>query len=108
VADFDLVHPLRSDVCSEWVVSYGDPNYLAPEVFAGRLCPASDQFSLACTYAAARLHRPAFPGGVLRGRPELGDLAISEKAVLLRALDTDPDRRFSNCREFAGALATAK
>src|SRR5262245_15037175 len=47
VGDFDLVHSLRPDMGSGWVVRYGDRNSLAPEVLAGRLCPASDQFALA-------------------------------------------------------------
>jgi serine/threonine protein kinase len=107
VGDFDLVHPLRADVGSEWVIRYGDPASLAPEVLAGRLCPGSDQFALACAYAALRLDRPAFPGEVARGGLELGALPAAERAVLLRALAADPDRRFPNCRAFADALAAS-
>jgi serine/threonine protein kinase len=107
VGDFDLVHPLRPDVGSGWVVRYGDPNSLAPEILAGRLCPGSDQFALACAYAAVRLGRPAFPGGVMRGRPALGALPAAERAVLLQALAVDPERRFPSCQAFADALAAS-
>jgi serine/threonine protein kinase len=107
VGDFDLVHPLRPDVGSGWVVRYGNPGSLAPEVLAGRLCPGSDQFAPACAYAAVRLGRPSFPGEVARGGPELGALPAAERAVLLRALAADPDRRFPNCRAFADALAAS-
>jgi serine/threonine protein kinase len=107
VGDFDLVHPLRPDVGSGWVVRYGDPAFLAPEVLAGRLCPASDQFALACAYAAARLGRPVFPARAARGEPELGALPLAERAVLVRALAADPDRRFPSCRAFADALAAS-
>jgi serine/threonine protein kinase len=107
VSDFDLVHPLRSDVGSGWVVRYGDPTSLAPEVLAGRLRPESDQFALACAYAAVRLGRPAFPGGVTRGRPELVALPAAEQSVLLQALAADPERRFPNCRAFADALVAS-
>ena len=107
VGDLDLVHPLRPDVGSGWVVRYGDPVSLAPEVLAGRLCPGSDQFALACAYAAVRLGRLAFPGGVARGRPELGAFPAAERAVLLQALASDPDRRFPSCRAFADALAVS-
>jgi eukaryotic-like serine/threonine-protein kinase len=104
VGDFDLVHPLRPGVGSGWVVRYGDPDFLAPEVFAGRLGPGSDQFALASAYAAVRLGRPAFPGGVLRGRPDLAALPAAERAALLRALAADPDHRFPTCRAFADEL----
>jgi serine/threonine-protein kinase len=107
VSDFDLVHPLRQDVDSGWVVRYGDPNTLAPEVIAGRLCPASDQFALACAYAAVRLSRPAYPGGVIKGRPDIDDLPSPERAVLLRALAADPERRFPSCQAFAAALTAS-
>jgi serine/threonine-protein kinase len=107
VGDFDLVHPLRPDVASGWVVRYGDPNSLAPEVFAGRLRPGSDQFALACAYAAVRLGRPAFPKGVMGGRPDLNALPEPERTVLLQALIADPERRFPSCQAFADALAAS-
>lgn len=107
VGDFDLVHPLRSDVGSGCVVRYGDPGTLAPEVLAGRLCPGSDQFALACTYAAVRLGRPVFPSDAARGEPELAALPAAERAVLVRALAADPDRRFPSCQAFAGAVAAS-
>jgi serine/threonine protein kinase len=107
VGDFDLVHPLRPDVGSGWVVRYGDLDFLAPEVLAGRLCPGSDQFALACAYAAVRLGRPVFPQGAARGQPEFGALPALERAVLLQALASDPDRRFPSCRAFADALVAS-
>jgi serine/threonine-protein kinase len=106
VGDFDLVHPLRPDLGSGWVVRYGDPDSLAPEVFAGRLCPGSDQFALACAYSAVRLGRPAFPGRA-RGEPDLRALPATERAVLVRALAADPDGRFPSCRAFADELAAS-
>ena len=107
VGDFELVQTLQPDAGSGWVVRYGDPASLAPEVHAGRLCLGSDQFALACAYAVIRLGRPIFPGGVARGEPELGALPASERAVLVRALASDPDRRFPSCQAFADALAAS-
>jgi len=106
VSDFDLVHPLRPDVGSRWVMRYGVPGSRAPEVLAGRLVPGSDQFALACAYIAVRLGRPAFPGEAL-GEPELVTLPATERTVLVRALAANPDDRFSSCRAFADALAAS-
>src|SRR5262249_13568576 len=44
----------------------GTPQYMAPEVWDGATGPASDQYSLAVSYAELRLGRPPFPE--LRGR----------------------------------------
>lgn len=107
VGDFDLVHPLRPDVGSEWVNRYGDSETLAPEVFGGRLCPASDQFALACAYAGLRLGRPLFFGGAARGQPEVDAFTVAEREVLLQALAPDPARRFPCCESFADALAVS-
>lgn len=106
VSDFDLVHPLRPDVNSGWVVRYGDPTFLAPEVLAGQLSPSSDQFALACTYAVIRLGRPVFAVNTVQRKPDIDDLPAPERVVLARALSAKPDGRFPNCRAFVDALAT--
>lgn len=104
IGDFDLVHRLKWGPESGWVVQYGDRAFLAPEVLAGRLCPASDQFSLACTYANLRLRRPVAFRGPPQRDPDLAPLPTREQAVLARALAADPDRRFPTCQAFTAAL----
>src|SRR6185295_11247676 len=43
----------------------GKPAYTAPETWAGNVGPASDQYSLACTYAEMRFGRAPFTGSGL-------------------------------------------
>jgi len=93
----------------------GTPAYMAPEVWRGKPSKASDQYSLAYTYAELRLGRRAFAStdyaGVmfdhLDNVPNLDPLPEAEKAVLLQALDKKPEERYPTCLGFAQALERA-
>src|SRR5262245_10094860 len=92
----------------------GTPDYASPEVFQGRWSRSLDQFALAVSYWQLRTGRLPFrntPGSLRepcdRSRPDLGPLTPPERTVVARALDTIPDRRWPNCREFMAALTRA-
>ena len=115
VADWDLTHPAHVAEGAAAAARYGDPEYLAPEVWAGWASGPSDQYALACGYARLRSGRPVFP---VWGRaewerchraeaPDLSGLPARERAVVGRALAKDADSRYGSCRDFAGALAAA-
>jgi pSer/pThr/pTyr-binding forkhead associated (FHA) protein len=115
VADWDLVHHAHVAEGAAAAARYGDPAYLAPEVWLGWADGRSDQYALACGYAELRAGRRPFPPGrgsrsALRQagpEPELGGLPAGERGVVGRALAKDPDRRFGSCGEFAAALVAA-
>ena len=85
---------------------------MPPEVWRGRACPASDQYSLALTYAELRLDRRVFTSRELpelmlaqmQHTPDLTGTTIQEQQVLLQALAKDPKRRFDSCLDFVRKL----
>jgi serine/threonine protein kinase len=93
----------------------GTSAYSAPETWKGRVTAKSDQYSLAITYAEARLGRAVFKGSTiyefmiehLQSEPNLDPLPPEEQAVLLRALAKDPADRYASCSEFIKALELA-
>ncbi len=86
--------------------------YAAPELFAHPVGSTCDQFSLAVIYlellAGIYPFRRRREGGSPRGKLDLDLAPASDRAILARALDADPCRRFSNCLEFIEALAAAE
>jgi hypothetical protein len=98
------------------VTGTGTPLYMAPEGFRGRAGPASDQYSLALTYAELRLGRRVLRGKTLmelmrehRDRsPDLAPLPDAEQRVLLRALSKDPAQRYPSCSAFAQAAGQVR
>jgi serine/threonine protein kinase len=90
--------------------------YAAPELFDGGPSASSDQYSLALiyqelltgTHAFRNLNPRQMAAARLRGKPDLGLLPAPERAVILRALDLDPARRFANSIAFVEALATVR
>ena len=115
LADWDLVHHAHVAEGAEAVARWGDPAYLAPEVWLGWADGRSDQYALACGYAELRTgHRPFLDGR--RGQwalrhsalePDLSGLPGAEHNVVARALFKDAGRRFGSCGEFAAALFAA-
>jgi len=92
-----------------------DPHYSAPELAQGRARPASDQYSLAVTYADLRAFQqtgkpwPGSKGTKSRAAAiDLADIPAPERQVLNKALDADPARRFGTCVEMIEALAEAR
>src|SRR5947209_18229770 len=86
----------------------GTPQYMPPEIWERKVCPASDQFRLALTYAELRLGCRPFSGRSLHEvelshreqAPQLAALDEDERRVLLKALAKDPANRYPSCRDF--------
>jgi serine/threonine protein kinase len=117
LAEFGLAHVLW--VPSGNQVSQLNARYAAPELDEGVVHRGSDIFSLALVYQemSVGVHplrtqalrtgtrppgRAAAPPRALT--PNLDALHPSERAVLARALDPDPDQRFHSCLELIDAL----
>jgi serine/threonine protein kinase len=115
VADFGLAVLLPETVRSVTVNSAGTIPYMGPEVWHGKACNASDQWSLAVTYVELRRGRPLFGGSnqaemmfnILNGTPDLAGLEGAEQDVLRTALAKEHAHRFATCSEFADALRLA-
>jgi serine/threonine protein kinase len=111
IGDFGLIRILKNTV-TEHTGSL-TLAYAAPEFLMGHTARSSDQYSFAVTYCYLRGGRLPFfgsPGqimqGHLEGRPDLTMIPVEERASVQRALDKDPERRWSTCEEFVNALAT--
>src|SRR5262245_24875333 len=93
----------------------GTPAFMAPEIWGGKVSKASDQYSLAFTYAELRLGRRPLKGegfaevmeATLTGQPDLGDIPKQEADVLRRGLAKRPEERYPSCLEFVKALERA-
>lgn len=93
----------------------GTPAYMAPEVWRGKVCEQSDQYSLALAYAELRMTKRPFEGrdmmevmiDHMERPPHLDPLPDPEQAVLRKALAKDPKDRYATCREFIQALEQA-
>jgi serine/threonine protein kinase len=113
LADFGLARLQERILVS--VSGSGTPAYMAPEAWRGKAGHASDQYSLAYTYAELRLGRRPFAStdyasvmfDHLENAPDLGDLPAQEKEVLKRALAKSPEERYPNCEQFVRDLELA-
>src|SRR5581483_6002503 len=113
LADFGLARRKEQELVS--VSGSGTLAYMPPEVWRGKAGAASDQYSLAYTYAELRLGRRPFTSADyaslmfdhLEHEPDLQGLSDSEKEVVRKALAKAPEQRFASCRDFAGALDRA-
>jgi serine/threonine protein kinase len=113
LGDFGLMRQLASQRMH--ATGAGKPAYMPPEVWSGQPSKHSDQYSLALTYAELRRGRPVIPAvdliqmmrAHLQGQPDLAGLKPGEQAVLGKALDKDPTKRFESCLAFIDALAEA-
>jgi serine/threonine protein kinase len=114
VADFGLAK-LAANRQSTKTNFAGTSAYSSPETWKGRVTAKSDLYSLAVTYAEARLGRAVFKGSTiyefmiehLQSEPNLDPLPPEEQAVLQRALAKDPADRYSSCSEFVRDLERA-
>ncbi len=110
VADFGLLKDLRDVECS--VVGGLTPIYAPPEVFDGRPSMHSDQYSLAVMYQELLTGTRPFGGRTIaqlatqhvHSAPNLEPLPPSDRPVVAKALEKNPERRFPNCKEFVDAL----
>ncbi len=114
VADFGLLKDLREVECS--VVGGLTPVYAPPEVFDGRPSLHSDQYSLAVMYQELLTGTRPFSGRTIaqlatqhvHNAPDLEPLPPCDRPAMARALEKNPDRRFTNCREFVEALTSPR
>jgi len=113
VGDFGLLKDLHEAECS--MVGGLSPVYAPPELFDGRPSLHSDQYSLAVMYQELLTGTRPFGGRTIAQlatqhvhcAPNLAPLPAADRPVLARALEKDPQRRFSNCCEFIDALRAA-
>ncbi|HEX5271298.1 MAG TPA: PilZ domain-containing protein, partial [Gemmataceae bacterium] len=80
--------------------------YAAPELCAGEVSAACDQYGLAVIYQEMLTGTSPFRGGPGRGkaRPNLDLLPAPDREPIARALNPDPERRFATCAELIDAL----
>ncbi len=110
IADFGLLKDLR-DVNASMIGGL-TPIYAPPEVFDGRPSHHSDQYSLAVMYQELLTGTRPFDGRTIaqlatqhvHSSPNLNPLPPSDRPILARALEKDPERRFPSCRELVEAL----
>jgi serine/threonine protein kinase len=110
LADFGLASPTTTRFQPHRRA--GTLEFLAPEVFKGRLSEHSDQYALAVTYCQLRGGRlpftdtPAqFDSNYHRPAPNLDMLSEPERPIIARALHTVPQDRWPCCREMLAQLA---
>ncbi len=109
VADFGLIRDLRGG-CPGTGAS---PAYACPEIFAGKLSPHCDQYSLAVVYQELLTGVRPFAGATpeqvanqhLTAHPNLASLPPADRSAVGQALAKKPAKRFSSCRAFIAALA---
>jgi serine/threonine protein kinase len=78
---------------------------MSPELKHGQPVKQSDQYALAATYAWLRLQHPIDPVIPPMGN-QLTFLPEAEREAIMRALSSDPIRRFASCQDFVEALAS--
>ncbi len=83
----------------------------SPEFFRGQTTSRSDQYSLGVTYHQLRTGEIPFNGslqeimdGHLHREPNLEGLNETEKRIVKRALEKNPDLRWASCVKFIGEL----
>jgi serine/threonine protein kinase len=109
LCDFGLASPTCSPL--RFHRRGGTPDYMAPEVFQGRLSDWTDQYSLAVTYCQLRGGRLPFPEtpavlqrSYVRPPPDLRMLPEKERSVIARALSVVPQNRWPSCGEMMARL----
>jgi serine/threonine protein kinase len=89
--------------------------YSAPELLENQFAPTSDQYSLALIYGElltgirpfGNLSPRQLASARSRGQPSLDLLSALDRAVVSRALDPDPEKRYRTCTDFVTALDRA-
>ncbi len=110
LADFGLVKDLGQ--VDQSMIGGLTPVYAAPEVFDGRPSGASDQYSLAIMYQELLTGTRPFEGKTIaqlatqhiHTAPNLESLPPRDRTLVAKALEKNPQRRYSSCRGFVKAL----
>jgi serine/threonine protein kinase, bacterial len=104
LADFGLSSP--TTVPNNPYSKCGTLDFAAPEIHRGILSEKSDQFSLAVSWYYLRTGSFPFPPpadgfrrrhAYARPAPDLSLVSRSERRIVERALDAQPERRWENC-----------
>lgn len=111
VADFGLVKELASKTLNSMMGGM-TPIYSAPEIYDDNPSSRSDQYSLAIVYQHMLTGSLPFPGRTpaqlakqhTLAEPNVNPLGDEDRVVVRKALEKDPAKRFSSCREFVAAL----
>ena len=117
VTDFGVAHLEAMTQLTRTGEVLGTPRYIAPEQLSGRVDARTDVYALGVVLYELATGRPPFDGETtaaivrkhLRERPTAPrvlrpDLSPSLEAVILRALEKDPARRFARAAEMRRAL----
>jgi len=86
---------------------YGTPGFQAPEIVRTGPTVATDIYTVGRTLAALTLHLPTRNGRYIEGLPEDDPVLAtydSFRRLLRRAIDPDPQRRFSSTEELSAQL----
>lgn len=114
VADFGLVKDLQD--ASQSLMTGMTPAYAAPELFDGKPCGSSDQYSLAIVYQEMLTAVRPFPGTTpaqlaaqhMHGRPNLRLLPKGDQFVIAKALSKVANVRFPSCLAMVDELVNSK
>ncbi len=104
LADFGLSAPTTAPMTP--YPKCGTLDFAAPEIHRGMLTEKSDQYSLAVTWYYLRTGFFPFPpptdgfqrrNSYTRPAPDLSHVSRSERRILERGLESQPERRWENC-----------
>ncbi|HEY6958195.1 MAG TPA: protein kinase [Candidatus Limnocylindria bacterium] len=117
VTDFGVAHLEAMTQLTRTGEVLGTPRYIAPEQLTGRVDARTDVYALGVVLYELATGRPPFDGETtaaivrkhLRERPTAPrvlrpDLSPSLEAVILRALEKDPAKRFASAADMRRAL----
>lgn len=113
VADFGLAKDLEG--FSANVTSGMTPMYASPETFDGRVSRNTDQYSLAIVYQELLSGKLPFTGPSpvqfmtqhLTKEPDLSPLPELDRPIVRKALEKDPNKRYTACVDFIRSLRDA-
>ena len=113
IGDFGLVKQIGDEEST--IMGGVTPAYAPPEVFDGRPCGFSDQYSLAIVYQELLTGQLPFRGRTAaqlamqhtHHPPVLEPLPIPIRPVVRRALSKEPEQRYPSCHDMVVALKEA-
>ncbi len=114
LTDFGFAKDLALAAITQQGMSLGTPNYMAPEQFTGeRSDPRSDLYAVGAVLYHMLTGAPPFERDIFRfltgdrtvALKPLPEAAAPLGAFVERALEYDPERRFTSATEMRGALS---
>jgi eukaryotic-like serine/threonine-protein kinase len=122
VTDFGIAQAAQTTTLTRSGMVLGSANYVAPEqAQGGHVGPAADLYSLGCVLFEAITGETPYRGAnpvaiatqhvsapVPNPRELVPDLPGQVAALIIRALDKDPERRFASASAMADALAATR